>query len=69
MVMSVNSQRSHKRILTQNEKSYTQSHQRKNSADMGSRPLEINCHRAQKVMRKTEHGTSRHNNNKVDGVH
>ena len=42
----------------------TESHQRKNSADISSRALEIKLPQ-NKVIRKTEHGTSRHKNNKV----
>ena len=69
MVMSVNSQRSQGRILTQcNELHRVTS--KENSAEVSSRALEIKLPQsATKVTRKTEHGMSRHRNNKVDGVH
>ena len=68
MVMSVNSQRSQDRILTHRNELHRVTSKGKQRRHKLSGP-EDKIATEHKVTGKTEHGVSRHKNNKVIGVH
>ena len=69
MVMSVNSQRSQDRILTQHNKLHRVTSKEKQRRHKLKGLGDKIAREHKKVTGKTEHGVSRHKNNKVDGVH
>ena len=69
MVMSVNSQRSQDRILTQRNELHRVTSKEKQRRHKLKGPGDKIATEHKKVTGKTEHGVNRHKNNKVDGVH